>query len=119
MKILVVDDSSTMRRIICNSLKQIGQEDTVQAEHGADALAKLKENPDIELILTDWNMPMMDGFEFLTHVREENKTIPVIMVTTEAEKANVVKAIKAGANSYVVKPFTPDVIAEKLKPFLG
>lgn len=118
MKILVVDDSSTMRRIITNTLKTIGQEDVVQAGDGLEALQALKDNPDVSLILTDWNMPNMNGLDFLTKVRETSKT-PTIMITTEAEKQNVVTAIKAGANNYIVKPFTPEVLSEKLGPFLS
>lgn len=118
MKILVVDDSSTMRRIITNTLKTIGQEDVVQAGDGLEGLQALKDNPDVALILTDWNMPNMNGLDFLTKVRETSKT-PTIMITTEAEKQNVVTAIKAGANNYIVKPFTPEVLSEKLGPFLS
>ncbi len=117
-KILVVDDSSTMRRIITNTLKTIGQENIVEAADGVEGLATLTANPDVTLVLTDWNMPNMNGLDFLTKVRESNKTIPVIMITTEAEKQNVVTAIKAGANNYIVKPFTPEVLKEKLADFL-
>ena len=119
MKILVVDDSSTMRRIITNTLKQIGEEDIIEAGDGREGLHCLEDNPDVSLILSDWNMPVMNGFDFLTKVREDNKDVPIIMVTTEGEKSNVVKAIQAGANNYVVKPFGPEVLQEKLAPFLG
>ncbi len=119
MKILVVDDSSTMRRIITNTLKAIGQEDVIDAGDGVEGLAAIENNPDVALILTDWNMPNMNGLDFLTKVRESNKDIPILMVTTEAEKQSVVTAIKAGANNYIVKPFTPDVLQEKLGPFLS
>jgi two-component system chemotaxis response regulator CheY len=118
MKILIVDDSSTMRRIIANTLKQVGQETIVEAGDGVEGLAKLSANPDVQLILSDWNMPNMNGLDFLVKVRESNKTLPVIMVTTEAEKQNVVTAIKAGANNYIVKPFTPEVLQEKIGSFL-
>ena len=118
MKILIVDDSTTMRRIIQNTLKQIGQETIVQAGDGIEGLAQLANEPDVDLILTDWNMPNMNGLDFLTKVRETNKTLPIVMITTEAEKANVITAIKAGANNYIVKPFTPDTLKEKLGPFL-
>lgn len=120
MKILVVDDSSTMRRIIINTLKQIGQEDVVQAADGVEGLAALQANADVELVLSDWNMPNMNGLDFLKKVREgkSQQELPVIMITTEAEKSNVVTAIKAGANNYIVKPFTPDVLTEKLGPHL-
>lgn len=111
MKILVVDDSSTMRRIIINTLGQIGQKDVVEAGDGKEALTKLS---GVDIILTDWNMPEMDGLTFVKNVRTQNKTTPIVMVTTEAAKEEIVEAIKAGVNDYVVKPFTPDVIKEKL-----
>ncbi len=118
MKILVVDDSSTMRRIIVNTLGGHGYDDIVEAEDGVQALSKFKGNGGIDLILTDWNMPNMNGLDFLTKVREENKDVPIVMITTEAEKSNVLTAIKAGANNYVVKPFTPEVLKEKLGDYL-
>lgn len=120
MKILIVDDSSTMRRIIGNTLKTIGQEDVVTAGDGIEGLASLEANSDIDLVLSDWNMPNMNGLDFLIKIREtrSNKDLPVIMITTEAEKANVITAIKAGANNYIVKPFTPEVLSDKLAPFL-
>lgn len=119
MKILIVDDSSTMRRIIGNTLKSIGQEDVIMAGDGVEGLEVLEQNPDTDLILSDWNMPNMNGLDFLIKVREtKGKDLPIIMITTEAEKANVITAIKAGANNYIVKPFTPDVLSEKLGPFL-
>ena len=118
MKILVVDDSSTMRRIIINTLKTMGQETIVEAGDGVEGLSQLANNPDVELILSDWNMPNMNGLDFLVKVREKNKTLPIVMVTTEAEKQNVITAIKAGANNYVVKPFTPEILKEKVGAFL-
>jgi len=120
MKILVVDDSSTMRRIISNILKSCGHENLVEAADGIEGLNMLKANPDVGMVLTDWNMPNMNGIDFLAKIRETTPAaqLPVIMVTTEAEKANVVAAIKAGANNYIVKPFTPDVVKSKLEPFL-
>ena len=118
MKILVVDDSSTMRRIISNILKSEGQEDIVEAGDGLEALAALGANAGIQLILTDWNMPNMNGLDFMVKVRETDKATPIVMITTEAEKQNVITALKAGANNYVVKPFTPEIIKAKLAPFL-
>ncbi len=118
-KILVVDDSSTMRRIITNTLKGLGHDDLVEAGDGVEGMSQLQNNPDIGLILSDWNMPNMNGLEFLQKVRESNKDLPIVMITTEAEKQNVVTAIKAGANNYIVKPFTPEVLAEKLQAFLS
>ncbi len=118
MKILVVDDSSTMRRIISNTLKTLGEHTIIEAADGIEAMAAFKDNPDTGLILSDWNMPNMNGYDFLLKFREANREVPVVMVTTEAEKQNVVTAIKAGANNYVVKPFTPEVLKEKVGGFI-
>ncbi|MCX7934151.1 MAG: response regulator [Planctomycetota bacterium] len=118
MKILVVDDSNTMRRILANILKQMGDHQVVEAADGLEGLAQMVNEPDIGLVLTDWNMPNLNGYDFLVKLRETNKTIPVVMVTTEAEKANVLAAIKAGANNYIVKPFTPETVKEKLAQFI-
>lgn len=118
-RILVVDDSSTMRRIIKNTLARVGYADAIEAENGIDALAKLKEGG-ISLILTDWNMPEMDGLTFVKTVRSSDsfKKIPIIMVTTESAKAEVVEALKEGVNDYVVKPFTPESLKEKVSRIL-
>lgn len=115
MKFLVVDDSSTMRRIIKNSLKRIGYEDVEDAENGREALEKLS---GIDIILTDWNMPEMDGLEFVKQVRAQNKTIPILMVTTNAAKDDIVEALKNGVNNYIVKPFTPETLKEKVETVL-
>ncbi len=108
-----------MRRIISNILKSSGYEDLVEAGDGVEGLNQLKAHPDVAMVLTDWNMPNMNGLDFLAKIRETTPatTLPVIMVTTEAEKANVVAAIKAGANNYIVKPFTPEIVKNKLEPF--
>jgi two-component system chemotaxis response regulator CheY len=118
-RVLVVDDSSTMRRIIKNTLSRIGFENTIEAEHGIDALAKLKATG-ADIILTDWNMPEMDGMTFVKSVRGSDtyKGIPIIMVTTEAAKAEVLEALKQGVNDYIVKPFTPDALKEKVERIL-
>ncbi|MHC4871341.1 MAG: response regulator [Planctomycetota bacterium] len=118
MKFLIVDDSSTMRRIICNSVKTIGECEIIEAGDGVEGLEAFNGNPGITMILTDWNMPNMNGLTFLEKVREIDKDVPIVMITTEAEKQNVVTAIKAGANNYIVKPFTPDVLKEKISPLL-
>ena len=114
MKILVVDDSSTMRRIIKNALASIEQQDIVDAGDGMEALKALEDNPDVGLVLLDWNMPNMNGLEFLKRVRANTKDLPVVMVTTEGQKKSVLEAVKAGVNNYVVKPFTPEMLLEKL-----
>jgi two-component system chemotaxis response regulator CheY len=115
MKFLVVDDSSTMRRIIKNSLKRIGFEDIVEAENGKDALEKMT---DVDIILTDWNMPEMDGLEYVKRVRAGNPSIPILMVTTNAAKDDIVEALKNGVNNYIVKPFTPETLKEKVESVL-
>ena len=114
MKIMLVDDSRTIRNIQKNVLKQLGHTDVVEAEDGVQALSLFKEKvPD--LILIDWNMPNMNGLTLVQKIREANKTIPLIMCTTEAEKARVLEAIKAGVNNYIVKPFTVESLSEKIE----
>lgn len=113
MKILLVDDSRTIRNIQKNVLKQLGHTDVEEAEDGMQALAKFNENtPD--LVFVDWNMPNMDGITLVRKIREINKTVPLIMCTTEAEKSRVLEALKAGVNNYVVKPFTIESLSEKI-----
>lgn len=120
MKVLVVDDSSTMRRIIVNCLKSINVDEVVEAEDGVDGMVKLALGS-YDLILTDWNMPNKDGLTFIKEVKADDKykDVPIIMITTEAEKANVIVALKAGVKNYIVKPFTPDVLKEKIAQVLG
>ena len=115
MKILVVDDFATMRRIIKNILKQLGYDNVEEADDGSSALAKLKATK-FDFIITDWNMPNMSGLELLKAVRADEglKGIPVLMVTAEAMKENIVEAIKSGVSNYVVKPFTAEVMKEKV-----
>jgi len=116
IKVLVVDDMSTMRRIVKNVLKQIGFSDIVEAENGQDALTKLKVG-DIGLIVSDWNMPVMQGVELLRSVRAdpELKHLPFLMVTAEAQKENIIEAVQAGVSNYVVKPFTAEALQGKLE----
>jgi two-component system chemotaxis response regulator CheY len=115
MKILIVDDFPTMRRIVRNIFKQLGFENFEEAEDGAQAYAKLKTGG-FGFVVSDWNMPNMDGFEFLKKVRSdpELKNMPFLMVTAEAEKDKVITAIKAGVSNYVVKPFTAEILKEKM-----
>ncbi len=118
MKILLVDDSRTIRNIQKNILGRLGYEDIAEAADGVEGIEKLNsENPG--LILLDWNMPNMDGITFLKTIRAEGNTTPVIMCTTEAEKSRVVQAIQSGANNYVVKPFSTDTMAEKIEQTLS
>lgn len=115
LKFLVVDDFSTMRRIVRNLLKELGFVNVDEAEDGAAALRKLQDG-DFDFIVSDWNMPNMDGLTMLQNVRasEALKNIPVLMVTAEAKKENIVAAAQAGASGYIVKPFTAAVLEEKL-----
>jgi two-component system chemotaxis response regulator CheY len=115
MKILVVDDFSTMRRIVRNLLKELGFTNVDEAEDGVVALQKLK-GGGFEFVVSDWNMPNMTGIELLRAIRADAslKTLPVMMVTAEAKKENIIEAAQAGANGYVVKPFTAATLEEKL-----
>lgn len=113
MKVLIVDDSSTMRKIISAALNDKGDFTLETAVDGADAESKvLSFQPD--LILLDWNMPNVSGIDFLKKYRASGATTPVIMVTTEAEKPRVIEAIKAGANNYCIKPFTPEDLLKRI-----
>ena len=115
MKFLVVDDFSTMRRIVRNLLKELGFGNVDEAEDGAIALQKLK-GGGFDFVISDWNMPNMDGLALLQSIRSDEslKKLPVLMVTAEAKKENIVAAAQAGANGYVVKPFTAATLDEKL-----
>jgi two-component system, chemotaxis family, chemotaxis protein CheY len=120
IKVLVVDDFATMRRIVKNVLKQIGFTNITEADDGTTALEQLKSGS-FDLIISDWNMPKMTGLDLLKTVRgmDEYKNIPFLMVTAEAQKQNVVEAVQAGVSNYVVKPFTADQLTEKLEKILG
>nr|WP_257215327.1 chemotaxis response regulator CheY [Pusillimonas noertemannii] len=115
IKILVVDDFPTMRRIIKNLLKDLGFENVDEAEDGVMGLEKLRNN-NFDLVVSDWNMPNMDGLAMLKIIRSEPglAKLPVLMVTAEAKKENIIAAAQAGASGYVVKPFTAAVLEEKL-----
>lgn len=113
MKILLVDDSKTMRSIQKSVLSQLGYTKIEEACDGQDALSKVGAfKPD--LMLVDWNMPNMDGLTFVKAFRQNDKATPIIMVTTESEKSRVIEAIKAGVNNYVVKPFTPEALSQRI-----
>ncbi|WP_028456601.1 chemotaxis response regulator CheY [Chitinilyticum litopenaei] len=116
MRFLVVDDFSTMRRIVRNLLKELGYSNVDEAEDGQVALHKLK-NGVFDFVVTDWNMPNMTGIELLRQIRADAqlKHLPVLMVTAEAKKENIIEAATAGANGYIVKPFTAATLDEKLK----
>lgn len=117
MKILVVDDFSTMRRIVRNLLKELGFANTHEAEDGVEALKKLRSDGGFEFVVSDWNMPNMTGIELLRTIRADAnlKHLPVLMVTAEAKRENIIEAAQAGASGYVVKPFTAATLDEKLK----
>ena len=121
LKFLIVDDSPTMRRIVFNTLKRLGYNDITEAEHGAEALEKLRATEGVNFIVTDWNMPVMDGLTFVQQVRSEAEysKIPILMVTTRSVKDDIIEAMKAGINNYVVKPFTPDVLKAKIDLILS
>ncbi len=114
-RILFVEDSPTMRRIIANSLKQLGIKNFAEAENGVDALEQLQEE-EFDLLMTDWNMPEMNGKELVEHVRkmEKLKNLPILMITTRGMEEDVITAIQAGVNAYIVKPFTPEVLWQKI-----
>jgi two-component system chemotaxis response regulator CheY len=116
LKLLVVDDSSTMRRIIKNTLARLGYKDVLEGADGLEGWSALDSNPDVEMLITDWNMPEMNGLELVKKVRADDRftDLPIIMVTTEGGKAEVITALKAGVNNYIVKPFSADVLKEKL-----
>ena len=115
-KFLVVDDSVTMRRIVVNTLKTLGYNQYVEAEHGRDALEKLNSDQAINFVITDWNMPVMSGLELTKAIRgdERTKSLPILMVTTRGVKEDIVQALQARVSNYVVKPFTPQILKDKI-----
>ncbi|KPQ25039.1 MAG: two-component system, chemotaxis family, response regulator CheY [Halomonas sp. HL-48] len=115
MRFLVVDDFPTMRRIVRSLLKELGFTNVEEAEDGQDALNKLRAG-NFEFVVSDWNMPNLDGLEMLKEIRQDDalKELPILMVTAEAKKENIIAAAQAGANGYVVKPFTAATLEEKL-----
>lgn len=115
LRFLVVDDFATMRRIVRNLLKDLGFVNVEEAEDGQDALARLRASQ-FDFVISDWNMPNMDGLQLLSEIRKDASfsSIPVLMVTAEAKKENIIAAAQAGASGYVVKPFTAATLEEKL-----
>ncbi len=113
MRILLVDESPTIRNIQKNVLRQLGHEDITEASDGIEALTRISEQrPD--LMLVDWNMPRMNGITLVRKIRETDRTLPIIMCTSKAEKSRVVEAVMAGVSNYVVKPFTTETLGEKI-----
>ncbi|MGQ9830636.1 MAG: chemotaxis response regulator CheY [Thermochromatium sp.] len=115
MKILIVDDFSTMRRIIKNLLRELGFNNTAEADDGSTALPMLKSGG-FDFLITDWNMPNMEGIALLKAVRADPmlKSLPVLMVTAEAKREQIIEAAQAGVNGYIVKPFTAETLKEKI-----
>ncbi len=120
MRVLVVDDFATMRKIIKNILTQLGFRNIIEADDGTTAWEILQKEP-VDLIISDWNMPKMSGLELLKKVRadERLKDIPFLMVTAEAQKENIIEAVKYKVSQYIVKPFTPETLKEKLEKIFG
>lgn len=119
MKFLIVDDSATMRRIVVNSLQRIGFKDFEEAGNGAEALAKF--NASVDFVITDWNMPNLGGLDLVKalRARPDGKGVPILMITTRSVKEDILQAAQAGVNNYIVKPFTPQVLKEKIDQILG
>lgn len=119
MKFLIVDDSATMRRIVANSLTRIGYAEFAEAEDGIEALSLFDQS--IGFVITDWNMPNMGGLDLVKTLRSrpDGRTVPILMVTTRSIREDIVAAAQAGVNNYVVKPFTPEVLKEKIDQILG
>ena len=118
MKFLVVDDSATMRRIVVNSLQRIGFTNCIEAGDGVEALAKFDSS--IAFVITDWNMPNMSGTELVQALRQRNdgRSVPVLMVTARSVREDIISALEAGVNNYIVKPFTPQVLKEKIESLI-
>jgi two-component system chemotaxis response regulator CheY len=120
MRFLVVDDSTTMRRIIIGALKKVGYGDCSEAANGREGIEQLA-SAGADVVITDWNMPEMSGIEFIRAIRanDATKNLPVLMVTTNAAKEDIAEALGAGVSSYLVKPFTPETIKEKVEAMLA
>lgn len=117
MNVLVVDDSLTMLKILTNTLNRIGITSSDTATNGKEAL-KLFSKKDYDIVLTDWNMPLMNGLELVKEIRRINQDVHIVMITTEGGKREVITALKAGVNDYIIKPFPPQTLKEKLAHFL-
>jgi len=120
MKILTVDDSATMRRIIKNSLKAVGYDEVIEAENGQVGLAKIQ-SEGVDIVITDWSMPVMTGLEMVHAIRSNpaTKNLPVLMVTTASEKEEIVQAVSAGVSGYIVKPFEAETLHQKMQQVMG
>jgi len=121
LKFLIVDDSVTMRRIVFNSLRNLGFSNYVEAADGKEALVKLAADDSINFVITDWNMPVLSGLELTRAIRSDQKlsSLPILMVTTRGVKEDIIEALQAKVNNYVVKPFTPQVLNDKIQQVLA
>ena len=121
LKFLVVDDSVTMRRIVVNSLKGLGYSQFLEAGDGKEAMDVLNANEGINFVVTDWNMPNVSGLELVKSIRQHPKytTVPILMVTTRGVKEDIMEALHAKVNNYVIKPFTPQILKEKIEQILA
>lgn len=121
LKFLIIDDSVTMRRIVINSLKNLGYDNYVESSDGKDALIKLNADNSINFIITDWNMPVLSGLDFVKAVRtnESTKNIPILMITTRGIKEDIIQALEAKVSNYIVKPFTPQILKEKIEQIIS
>jgi two-component system chemotaxis response regulator CheY len=121
LKFLVVDDSVTMRRIVVNSLRNLGYNDFVEAVDGKDAFEKLNADNSINFVITDWNMPVVSGLELVKSIRGDEKLskLPILMVTTRGVKEDIIEALQARVNNYIVKPFTPQILKEKIDQIIN
>jgi two-component system, chemotaxis family, chemotaxis protein CheY len=121
LKFLIVDDSVTMRRIVVNSLKNLGYSDFVEANDGREGFEKLTGDSSINFVITDWNMPVVSGLEFVKTIRSNDKLgkLPVLMVTTRGVKEDIIEALQAKVSNYIVKPFTPHILKEKIDQIIA
>ncbi len=117
-KILMVDDSQSIRMVVIGMLRKLGEFEFIEANDGSDALALVKEHPDMALILTDYNMPRMDGVEFAREARKINAEVPIVMISIETDKRIITRAAQAGINEYLHKPFQPEKLLSKIGRFL-
>jgi two-component system, chemotaxis family, chemotaxis protein CheY len=121
LKFLIVDDSVTMRRIVVNSLRNIGYSDFVEANEGKEAIEKLVSDDKINFVITDWNMPGVSGLDLVKSLRSNAKytSLPILMVTTRGVKDDIIEALQAKVSNYIVKPFTPNILKEKIEQILA
>ena len=121
LKFLIVDDSVTMRRIVVNSLRNIGYDNFVEANEGKEAIEKLVADNQINFVITDWNMPGVSGLDLVKSLRSNQKfaNLPILMVTTRGVKEDIIEALQAKVSNYIVKPFTPSILKEKIEQILA